>query len=128
MRWLAAGGAEIPVRHPLATHTVWGVAAGGAVLRHRSRGHYEGCSDVREGGSRRREVGGVAGDAFGDAEVVDVAVVILTVKSSESTDGRWAGYVTKIPIFRKRSSISHAVKPYVHCSTISGASNMRPSI
>jgi hypothetical protein len=27
MRWLAASGAEVPVRHPLATHTERGVAA-----------------------------------------------------------------------------------------------------
>jgi hypothetical protein len=34
MRRLAAGSAEIPVRHPLATHTERGVASGGAVLGH----------------------------------------------------------------------------------------------
>jgi hypothetical protein len=34
MRRLAAGGAEIPVRHPLTAHTERGVAAAGAVLGH----------------------------------------------------------------------------------------------
>ena len=36
--------------------------------------------EVRERSGRRGEVGGVAGDAFGDAEVVDVAVVSLIHK------------------------------------------------
>ena len=34
---------------------------------------YEGWLDVRKWCGWRGEVGGVAGDAFGDAEVVDVA-------------------------------------------------------
>ena len=43
-------------------------------LNPRQRGHYEGCSDVRERCGRWREVGGVAGNPISNTEVVDVAV------------------------------------------------------